>query len=173
MPEPSGSPRTVQDNIETIVRLEEDFLQSRSTIDRAADAFANFIGSMRFILLHLLFFILWFAWNSKWIPGVPAFDPYPFTLLTMIVSMEGVLLSTFVLMKQNRMSQRADQRSHLNLQIDLLAEKEITKIIQMLQTMTEKMGVAHEAVDAEVRELGQVTAVDRLAQELDKKLPNE
>jgi uncharacterized membrane protein len=72
-------------------------------------------------------------------------------------------------MKQNRMSRRADQRDHLHLQIGLLAEKEITKVIQMLAQMSHHQGM--EIIDEEVQELSQNTAVDRLAKELEHKLP--
>jgi uncharacterized membrane protein len=96
------------------------------------------------------------------------FDPYPFQLLCMLVSLEGVLLSTFVLIRQNRMSNRADRRSHLDLQINLLAEKEISKVIQMLERISERLELP---ADSEARELGEVTAVSDLAHELDQKLP--
>ena len=72
--------------------------------------------------------------------GLPRFDPYPFKLLCMIVSMEGVLLSTFVLIKQNRMGQRADRRNHLDLQVNLLTEQEVTKVIQMLEAISQPPG---------------------------------
>ena len=100
----------------------------------------------------------------------PAFDPYPFQLLCMLVSLEGVLLSTFVLIKQNRMSNRADRRAHLDLQMNLLTEKEVTKVIQLLERISDHLGLTDHG-DAETRELGQETAVDELARELDQRLP--
>jgi uncharacterized membrane protein len=87
-----------------------------------------------------------------------------------MVSCEGVLLSTFVLMKQNRMSRAADARAHLNLQIDMLAEKEITKILQLQQMMCERMEIR---ADDEAKELSRETAVDRLAEHLSRQLPAE
>jgi uncharacterized membrane protein len=87
--------------------------------------------------------------------------------------MEGVLIATFVLMKQNRMSRRADQRDHLNLQVDLLAEKEITKILQLNRLLCEHFGIREAERDREVRELSRDTAVERLARELKKKIPGE
>jgi uncharacterized membrane protein len=91
----------------------------------------------------------------------------------MAVSCEAVLLSTFVLMKQNRMSRRAEHRDHLHLQIALLAEKEVTKLLQGQRRISERLGISEIVLDPEVRELSENTAVDSLARELNRKLPNE
>jgi uncharacterized membrane protein len=155
-------------NIETIVRLEEEFLKDRSLWDRMSDAIANFTGSVVFVLLHLAVFTLWFIINLGGIPGIRPFDPYPFVLLAMSVSCEGVLLSTFVLMKQNRMSRRAEQRDHLHLQLSLLAEKELTKLLQSHHRLSEHLGLP---LDHEAEELSEDTAVASLARELKAKLP--
>jgi uncharacterized membrane protein len=136
-----------------------------------ADCVANFVGSVPFVVLHIVWFVVWVAINRGWVPHVKPFDPYPFALLCMIVSLEGVLLSTFVLIKQNRMSQRADHRGHLDLQINLLSEKEITKVIQMLERISTRLGVKDQVVDSEVRELEHTTAVENLSRELERKIP--
>lgn len=159
-------------NIETVAKMEQEFLEARTTRDRIGDAIASFAGTMTFVILHLIWFAVWFTVNSGKVSFIPAFDPYPFVLLAMIVSIEGVLLSTFILMKQNRMSRRADERNHLNLQIDLLAEKEITQMLQMQRELCRHFGLAV-ANDAEIEELSQQTAVEELAQELREKLPDE
>lgn len=164
--------RPTQANIETVARLEEEFLEQRSLTDRIGDAVGGFAGSMTFVLVHLVWFVMWLAVNTSRLPAIRPFDPFPFVLLTMIVSMEGVLLATFVLMKQNRMSRRADQRAHLNLQIDLLAEKEVTKMLQLQLMLCDHLGVK-QARDREVSELSADTAVERLARELKRKLPEE
>lgn len=161
---------TAQTNIATVAKLEQDFLKHRTFLEKAADAVANFVGSITFVAMHLVVFAVWMIINARFLSFVKPFDPFPYPLLCMIVSLEGVILSTFVLMKQNRMSLRADQRNHLNLQIDLLAEKEVTKILQLLERMSEKMELGIEQ-DQEVQELSQVTAVDTLAYELQEKLP--
>ena len=103
--------------------MERDFEEHRGFVDRVADLIGGFSGSMSFVMLHVVWFTTWFLVNTGVLPLVPKFDPYPFILLAMIVSTEGVLLSTFVLMKQNRMQRRSDTRDHVNLQIDLLAEE--------------------------------------------------
>jgi uncharacterized membrane protein len=173
MPRETRPPTVAQRNIETIARMEQDFLESRTFVDRLGDGIADFAGSMKFFLLHVAMLIAWIAVNGGVIPGIPAFDPFPYVLLTMIVSLESVLLSTFVLIKQNRMTKRADHRDHLNLQIDLLSEKEITKMLQLQRLMCSHMGIKEAERDGEALEMSEHTAVDTLARELRTRLPNE
>lgn len=168
----SRPPTAAFDNIETVVRMEEQYLAERSRADRMAEGVTRFVGSGRFVLLHLLFFVAWMLVNGGLVPGVTPFDPYPFVLLTLFVSAEAVLLSTFVLITQNRMSRRADHRDHLTLQVDLLAEQEITKILQLQQLICERLGIHGAARGPEVEELSRDTAVDHLARELKDRLPD-
>jgi uncharacterized membrane protein len=168
--QPPDPPQAATENIAVVARLEQDFLQQRTWSERLADRIAAFVGSMPFVGLHLLWFALWITVNTNHVPVIRAFDPFPFILLSLMVSCEGVLLSTFVLMKQNRMSRAADARAHLNLQIDMLAEKEITKILQLQQMMCERMEIR---ADDEAKELSRETAVDRLAEHLSRQLPAE
>jgi uncharacterized membrane protein len=161
------------ENIATIVKLEEQFSQNRTTIERIGDAVGSFAGSMSFVALHVVFFLLWFLVNTKFVPGLPTFDPYPFTLLGMVVSVEAVLLSTFVLMKQNREGKRAEHRQQLTLQIDLLAEQEATKTLQLLNRVCQHLGIEDVSHDPEVKDLSQNTAVHEIADELRNKLSGE
>ena len=165
--------RTVQDNIRAIIAMQEQQDNERTWSDRIGDMIGTFVGTVTFVLLHLVAFGVWAAANAGVVPGVPAWDPYPFSLLCMIVSMEGVLLSTFVLIKQNRMGVRSDRRNHLDLQINLLTEKEVTKVIQMLERISAHMGIENQVTDDETKELGRITAVDELARELEQKLPED
>ncbi len=165
-------PRTVLDNIEAITALEEERERERSFSDRLADGIATFAGKVSFVAVHLVWFGIWALTNTGMVHFGRQFDPYPFPLLCMLVSLEGVLLSTFVLIKQNRMSNRADRRAHLDLQVNLLTEKEVTKVIQLLQAISTQLGL-DEKVDSEARELGAVTAVGDLARELAQKLPEQ
>jgi uncharacterized membrane protein len=162
----------VHANIETVARLEQDFLEHRTATDRVGDAITGFAGTMKFVILHLVVLTGWFVVNSGAVPFIRPFDPYPYILMTMMVSLEGVLLATFILIKQNRMSRRADQRDHLNLQIDLLAEKEITKILQLQRQLCQHFGLP-DANDPESAAMSQHTVVEDLARELEKKLPSE
>jgi uncharacterized membrane protein len=162
-----------EENIRAICALEEEALSRRTWADRISDAIANFVGSIPFVIIHLLWFGVWVAINVGLLFGTLKFDPYPFALLCMLVSLEGVLLSTFVLIKQNRMSQRADQRAHLDLQINLLSEREVTKLLQMQRLICERLNIKEAAYDPEAVELSHVTAVGNIARQLDQTLPRD
>ncbi|MBV9735070.1 MAG: DUF1003 domain-containing protein [Acidisphaera sp.] len=164
-------PRHAVEHVDTIVRLEQEMLDERSFADRLSDRIASFVGTIGFVVLHVCVFSLWAVLNTGLIP-LHSFDPYPFALLCMIVSLEGVLLSTFVLIKQNRMGLRSDRRSHLDLQINLLTEKEVTKVIQMLQRISERLELPETAADPEAQELANVTAVETLARHVHEQLPD-
>ena len=165
-----GGPNAVQSNIHAIAEMQARLEERRGWVDRLADLIANFSGSMGFVLVHVGWFVLWFLWNTGVIPGVKKFDPYPFILLAMIVSVEGVLLSTFVLMKQNRMQRKSDARDHVNLQIDLLAEEEVTKSLCLLRAICRKMEISEAEMDPELEEMTETTSVDTLAGDVQKEL---
>ena len=161
----------VERNIRSIAEMEQQLEQRKSRIDRIAGAVGAFAGSMTFIGLHLVWFTLWFLVNTHHVPGFQAFDPYPFILLSMTVSIEAVLLSTFVLMKQNQMQTRTDRRDQLNLQIDLLTEKELTKALQLLRALCVKLDIGEPLEDAELSEMSQITSVGSLAERIVTDLP--
>jgi len=161
----------VRRNIELMCKLEGQYLSKRTAGERLADAIADFAGSVMFVGLHALVFALWIGVNLGWMPFVPVFDPYPFLLLSVLVSLEAIFLATFVLIKQNRMSRRAEQRAHLDLHINLLAEKEMTLVLQMLHRISTRLGVRLSG--QEIHELSEETPVEALASELDEKLPGE
>lgn len=169
----AATPPSAQHNINKIVALEQQALEQRTTSDRVSDTIANFVGSIPFVVLHLIWFAVWVVINMGLIFGKWKFDPYPFALLCMLVSLEGVLLSTFVLIKQNRMSRRADQRAHLDLQINLLSEREVTKILQLQRLICARLQIEEAVYDPEAAELSHVTAVDNIARQLDEKLPKD
>src|SRR5450755_3516081 len=126
-------------HIDSIVKQEEEALERRSLSERFADGVGVFAGSLTFVVLHLSLLVAWLLMNSGKISGVRPFDRYPFSLLGVIFAVEAVILSSFILMRQNRMMHRGERRDHLNLQVDLLAEKEITKVLQMVRAICERM----------------------------------
>src|SRR6202158_1897538 len=160
-----------QSHIDSIVKQEEEALERRSSAERLADAVGGFAGSLFFIVLHLGLVIVWLVVNSGEIPGVRPFDPHPFSLLGVIVAVEAVILSSFILMRQNRMMRRGERRGHLNLQVDLLAEKEITKVLQMVRAICESMGLRNIMADKEIGELSENTSIESLSQKLEDRLP--
>jgi uncharacterized membrane protein len=159
-----------QSHIDSIVRQEEEALERRSSSERLADAVGGFAGSLLFIVLHLVLLVAWLLINSGKIPSARPFDPYPFSLLGVIVAVEAVILSSFILMRQNRMMRRG-RRDHLNLQVDLLAEKEITKLLQMVRALCGHMGLQNIMADKEIRDLSQNTSIESLSQTLEDRLP--
>lgn len=163
---------SAQQNIQTIARLEQEEIETRSSGERVSDVFTRFMGSMTFVVFHVIWLGIWFAWNLGAF-GLEPFDPFPFGILTLIVSTEGVILAIFVLISQNRMSRLANQRAHLNLQISLLAEQETTKILQRLRTIADHLEIRETELDEEIERLSQSTHLEVLAEELKRSLPED
>jgi uncharacterized membrane protein len=170
-PQPSST--LLKRNIIAIARLENEALHQRSVTDRVSDSITRFAGSSMFILLHVIWFTAWIILNEGRIHGIHPFDPYPFTFLTMVVSLEAIFLTIFVLISENRMAHQADRRAHLDLQINLLAEQENTIMLRMLEGLCEQQGITTESLKAEVQSLFEKTDVHALMHELEKQLPSE
>jgi uncharacterized membrane protein len=153
----------VQRNVETVARLEQAAEAQVSPLDRVSDAITRFIGSLPFLMLHLVGIAFWIGWNLS--PARP-FDPLPFNLLGVMVSIEAIILSSFILITQNRMQRLADRRTHLELQINMLAEQESTKLLEMLTAIQEHLGIG--APDAEVAALQQATEPERLMEQIEQ-----
>ena len=126
---------------------------------------------MWFIVTHAVWFAVWVGLNEGLVPALKGFDPFPFSLLTMIVSLEAIFLSLFILMSQNRPSRRDDARAHLNLQVDLLAERENTLMLQILQALCAERNLEI-ARHPELRLLTRPTDPKRVAEDLAANLPN-
>jgi uncharacterized membrane protein len=156
----------IERNIRTITRLRLHTAQERTVQDRLAGAITSFSGSMLFVYLHSLWFGAWLLVNTCHM-GILQFDPFPYGLLTMIVSLEAIFLSTFVLISQNRFSDEADRRAELDLQIGLLAEHEITRVLQMLDAIQEKLGLENDA-DSELADLEMETRPEDVLAEIDR-----
>jgi len=147
---------TLRRNIEALRDRRRHELESASLQDRVAQRITAFTGSMRFVYVHLVLYGFWIIANLGWFPFVRPWDP-TFVVLAMIASVEAIFLSTFILITQNRMSQAAERRAELDLQVGLLAEQEITKLVQLVSEMSEKMGVQH-AQSEEVQEMKRAVA---------------
>src|SRR3954451_14523727 len=159
------------DNIRAILDIERKALSASSWSARVSDAISRFAGSLWFVLCHLTVFVVWAVWNAA-APQHLRFDPYPYGLLTFIVSLEGVLVATFVLITQNRMGAQSDRRDHLNLQVDLLAEQEMTLMLRMLRRISERLAIEPESSEqARAAKLGEQTNVYELMQKLNEELP--
>jgi uncharacterized membrane protein len=166
-----GRPRSpdlaqvVDRNIQALLVHRKDRERDRTGQERIADAVTRFAGSMRFVYIHLILYGIWIIINLGWVPGVSPFDP-SFVVLAMVASVEAIFLSTFVLITQNRMAALADRRADLDLQISLLAEHEVTRLITLVTAMAERMGLdlAH---DPELAELSQDVAPEKVMEKME------
>ena len=156
----------IQRNIRTILRLRLKTSRERSLPDRTADFITSFSGRMAFVLLHLLWFGAWILLNTGRL-GFNPFDPFPYGLLTMVVSLEAIFLSTFVLISQNRLSREADRRADLDLQIGLLTEHELTRVLQMLDAVQDKLGIENDE-DSELADLEMETKPEDVLAEIER-----
>jgi uncharacterized membrane protein len=163
------TPDPMLKNVRAVVELERQAIHSLSRIDRLTDTVTSFAGSRAFIVGHLVWFGLWALLNR----GASGFDPYPFSLLNVVVSLEAIILTSFVLMTQNRMASHADRRAHLDLQVNLLAEQELTAILQMLYALCQKAGIRARISDTRVEQLLRETDIIELAVTLEKEMAGE
>jgi uncharacterized membrane protein len=164
-PPPHGLSPVLERNIRAL-QLRRQREEKEATAEaRLADAITRFTGSMRFVYLHLAFFGFWIVANLGWIPGVPAWDP-SFVVLAMVASVEAIFLSTFVLISQNRMAAAADKRADLDLQVSLLAEHEVTRLVTLVSGIADRMGIKIEA-DGELEEITQDVAPEAVLDEIE------
>jgi uncharacterized membrane protein len=140
----------VERNIRALTERHRAEDQARNWQDRLADSVTGFTGSMTFVFLHLGLFGLWIVWNLGWL-GLKPFDA-SFVVLAMFASVEAIFLSTFVLISQNRSAAQADKRANLDLQVSLLSEHEITRLIMLVTEIARKMDIDI-ANDPEIPEL--------------------
>jgi uncharacterized membrane protein len=136
--------KVIEKNIRTIIHLRTKAANARSLQDRLADIITSFSGRMIFVYMHILWFGIWILLNTGWF-GLHAFDPFPYGLLTMVVSLEAIFLATFVLISQNRMEEESERRADLDLHIGLLTEHELTRVLQMLDAVQDKLGIVDHA----------------------------
>lgn len=142
----------VERNIAALLQRHAAEEKRKSFGEKLADSITRFTGSMRFVYIHLVLFGVWIIWNLGWL-GLQRFDP-SFVILAMFASVEAIFLSTFVLISQNRSAAQADKRADLDLQVGLLTEHEVTRLITLVKAIAQKLDI-EEANDAEIDELAQ------------------
>lgn len=165
----TGNPRlakVVRRNISTLCEIRDQMQEGKPLHDRTADRITSLAGSMTFVFFHALWFSAWIVINLGWTPVKP-FDAFPFGLLTMIVSLEAIFLAGFILISQNRSQEIADQRADLDLQINLLAEYEITRVLTLVDAIADHLGL-EEGNDPEVEDLKRDVAPDQVLVEMEK-----
>jgi uncharacterized membrane protein len=160
MPAEDSLNSSLKRNIEALRRRRSDEEAKAGAEQRLAQAITRFSGSMRFVYFHFLVYGAWILANLGWLPGVRPWDP-TFVVLAMVASVEAIFLSTFILITQNRMAAAADRRAELDVQISLLAEAEITKLVELVSEIAARMEVpfAEQQDIEEMKQLVQPEAV--------------
>jgi len=158
-----------RENIESVLRLEKEVKNSRSVMMRVVDSITAFCGSFAFVWIHIVWFAVWISFDQMFSAKI---DPYPFQLLTLVVSLEAILLSTFILISQNRDSQLAERRNHLILQLALLSEQENTKMLKMLESQQKHFGLV-DIGDPSIQALEVATSPANLVKQIDSALNGE
>ena len=159
-----------QQNIRTMAELERRQEEKRSLGERVSGRLVGVFGSLPFVLLHLVFFASWLAVNLGWISAVRPFDPFPFGILALLVSGEGVFLAMFILIAGNRLSRESDARAHLDLQLSMLAEAEVTKLLALLRDLSRKLGHDPHLADAVLADLAKPTDLPAIADTLAREI---
>ncbi len=121
--------------------FEAKSLRSRSLLTQISDDLTEICGSTQFLVFHIILFTSWIALNVGVVPGVVPFDPYPFGFLTMIVSLEAIFLAIFILVSQNRSSYVSTLREEVHLRVNLIAEEEVTKALEVLAEIRKHVGI--------------------------------
>ena len=160
---------SILQHIELIARHEQDFLNQRSASERIGDAVAGFAGSLKFVSIHLVLFAVWISANT--LPHMRHFDPAPYSLLGTFITLEAILLASFILIRQTRIGRRSDEREHLMLQVLLLTEKEITAMLELNRQIAKKVGLDDAADQPHMEELSRDTSIDNLAQTIRENVP--
>ena len=163
----------VQEQIDLIARQEQEFAEKRTHSERVGDVVAGFAGSMRFVVLHIMLFTVWIVWNSVLPMHGFRFDKYPFPMLDTVVALEAILLASFILMRQQRIGRRSDEREHLMLQVMMLTEKETTALLQLNREMASRMGMTSVARDKEMQALSEETSIEHVTDTIRENLSSE
>src|ERR1700678_2702038 len=161
-------PSTARRNIEAIAEVEQALLRKRTMPERMGERVARFFGSLLFIAAHIVFFTVWIIINTRGIQGISHFDPYPFAFLSLIVGIEFIFLTTFVLLNQKYQIRREEQWSHLHLQLSMLTEQEVTRNVQMLIAISRKLGIHNAVTDEELTDMTKPTSVTAFVGEIEK-----
>jgi uncharacterized membrane protein len=168
----SGLTNVVDRNVEALVRMRRERESRRGVQQRVADWIGDFAGSLTFVYIHFFFFGGWLLVNSGVVPGVRPFDPFPFVMLAMWASVEAIFLSTFVLINQNRQNAVAEMRADLDLQVSLLTEHELTRLVHMVDAISDRLGVPHNKPD-DLEEIKQDVPPEIVLERLEKEGSSE
>ena len=160
-------PRRIENSRRIIRSMKAKADERRSLSEKLADWMTETFGSMIFLVINAVWFAVWIILNVGLIPGVKPFDPFPFGLLTMIVSLEAIILAISVLISQNRAEKVGDLRQEIDLQMDVIAEDELTKLLEMVSLLLEKNGI-DVSKDEVLQSMLQPTSVEKIEETLEQ-----
>lgn len=163
----------IQKHIELIAKHEQDFLSRRTWGEKVGDAVSGLVGSLAFVASHAIALATWIVLNAGWIPKIDPFDPAPFPILDLFLAFESILLASFILMRQSRIARRTEERNHLELQLMILTEKEVTANLGVCREIAKKLGLSEVAADREINQLSEEVSVDQLAQSIQENLSSD
>ncbi|MBV8514057.1 MAG: DUF1003 domain-containing protein [Acidobacteria bacterium] len=160
----------IQEHIDLIAKHEQEFLSRRTWDERVGDSVSGLVGSLTFVGVHVVLLLLWITTNTGLTFQMKPFDPPPFPVLDLLFSFESILLASFILMRQSRIARRSQERNHLELQLMLLTEKELTATLGICREIAAKVGLKAIAGDREIDQLAQEISVDQMAETIREKL---
>lgn len=156
----------IERNIQELYKHRQEHEQRLTPYERIANLIADYCGTSQFVALNAIFFAVWIAVNVGGF-GLKPFDPFPFGLLTTIVSLEAIFLSLFVLFSQNRMQRLTDRQNELDLQVNLLAERELTHVLRTVDAIAKALKVPVPD-DPHREEMTSTTRPDQVMSEIEK-----
>jgi len=169
---PEDTEKVVRRNIDAIANVEHEFRREQPASVKIGHRVAEMGGTFTFAGLNLGFCTLWVLINARILPVVPPFDPFPFPLLALLLGLEAILFSVFILMSQNNLRVRDEQRMHLSLQLSLLIEQEVTELLQMQKKGFERLNVLSDDEVKKTEDLAKPVHVETVVKELEQKVPN-
>ena len=159
-------PEYLRQNIQSVAQIEQQFAEKRSIVDRISDNVSSFAGSVYFVIVHIVVFGFWLILNVT-LPFWQRFDPN-LSFLALWASLEGILLTAFLLISQNRQRRILDHWAHVSLQVSLLAEQEMTKMLEVQQRICDRMGMTRVAADPQLQQMIEPTNVESLMEVIAK-----
>ncbi len=167
--DPQAFQRKLKSRQRVIQSFEAKANANRTLTEKIADFLTSRFGSITFLTINIVCFLFWIVVNSGLIEAIPPFDPFPFGLMTTILSIEAILLATIVLISQNRTAKIDDLRAEVNLQINIIAGQEITKVLELQQMLLKKQGI-DVSDDAELQQMLEPTTPEEIEKSLEKEI---
>jgi uncharacterized membrane protein len=163
----------IQKHIDLIAKHEQEFMSRRTWDERVGDSVSSLVGSLTFVAFHVILLLVWITSNTGLLLHIKPFDAPPFPILDLLLSFESILLASFILMRQSRIARRSEERSHLELQLMLLTEKELTANLSISREIAKRLGLTGVADDREIHQLSKEISVDQMAESIRESLSGD